>query len=248
MKRLAVILASGTIGFLTAVAIYRGPEQAFICPEGTSPTWLRVDNVGDLPQSDVLACAQPGGNLHGPAIKWIGDEIWTVSFYRDGRLHGTSFGWDNGRRWIISDWDSGKMGSHSRWNSAGVMTHDAALDSQTGEEVTRSWYDGGQQKAEISWSRGRLNGPYRSWHPSGRLATEGQYRDGRPVGDWSCWGESGKSLRTQFDAEGRLVTRAPQPLADWMRPCTKRCGATETGEQAEAQSAECRLRQDRWPS
>jgi len=180
MKMTIAILTSATIGFVAAFVVYGTQESAFICPEGTYPVWLQVDNVGELPPSDVLACTKPGGEFHGPAIKWIGEELWTVSFYRDGLLHGTSFSWDHRRRWIVGDWDSGKIGSHSSWNSAGVMTNDAELDVETGEEVTRRWYDAGQRRAETSWSEGSLNGPHRSWHESGADASRGQYLDGIP--------------------------------------------------------------------
>ena len=66
--------------------------------------------------------------------------------------------------------------------------------------VTRTWYEDGSKKSEISYAHGTMHGLRLTWYPTGQMWGRGTYEHGKEHGTWTAWWANGfKQREWQMD-------------------------------------------------
>lgn len=63
-----------------------------------------------------------------------------------------------------------------------------------GEDIEREYYKNGQVKAEWSYKKGVVDGPYKSYYENGRLKSEVIFRNGKIDSEVKEYDEEGKRI------------------------------------------------------
>ena len=77
------------------------------------------------------------------------------------------------------------------------------IEGKRADGISRSWYENGQIKKEISWKDGRETGPFIEWYENGQKKRELQNQvRGKQNGTHLCWYENGTLSQKGFFVDG----------------------------------------------
>ncbi|MCP4809490.1 MAG: hypothetical protein GY913_17420 [Proteobacteria bacterium] len=196
-------------------------EVAFSCP---------VDTRFWAPSTDVEACIDADGELHGPWRRLDGEDISAEarfdhgvrtglysSFHADGGTHvagryvdGNKDGlWRSTRSDRLNDWeerwDDGELAWRSEYGIDGELRSEIRFESGERHGVATWYHQDGTPRTRLEYDRGHKHGVAIRWHADGQLESMGSYDQDVRDGSWFAWDRDGGLVSEEVWKLGALA-------------------------------------------
>lgn len=182
------------------------------------------------PSTDVEACVDDDGELHGPWRRLSGERVAAearfdhgekVGLYRtfhedgsaqirgryqDGEKDGV---WTSSRTDGLTDWEEGwsqgELGFRAEYGLDGELRSEIAFQDGERHGAATWYYPDGTPRTRLEYDQGQKHGSEVRWRPDGKLESVGAYDQDQRDGSWFAWDRDGGLVSEERWDRGQLA-------------------------------------------